>query len=186
MANLDRYEVVWQGIGGLPGLSVFYCDAGANVGTDLTTFFGVIKDRFPVGTSWVVPNSGDTIDDATGTLVGGWSGTGGGTTSSGASSAAYAAGTGAIVRWNTAAIVGGRRLRGRTFLCPLLASQYDTSGVLTSGWLSALATAAAGIVTAADFRIWHRPTPGGSDGSSSGITSFGNPSTVSSLRSRRV
>lgn len=185
MATLDRYRVTWTGATGLPGLSIFYTSTGANAGADLVTFFGSIKDRFPVGTSWDIPNEGDTIDDTTGTLTGGWTGSGGGTVSSSASSAAYAAGVGAFINWNTTAVINGRRLRGRTFLCPLLASQYDTDGTLSTGFRTALGSAAAALAAGADFRVWHRPAPGGGSGSSSVIINGSSPDRVTSLRSRR-
>jgi hypothetical protein len=186
MATIRRYEVVWSGISALPGLSVFYSDAATAAGADIKAFFTAIKGFFPSSLTWNVPTSGDEISDATGQLVGGWTDAGGGTvTSSGVG--AYAAGTGGFVTWQTGTIVSGRRLKGRTFLVPLLHDSYDSGGNVTSGTRTTLQTAATALVTAGTTKIFHRPTSiGAANGTSSVLSGATVSPQVTSLRSRRV
>lgn len=186
MATLNRYQIPWTGITALPGLSVFYSTGGSDATANLVTFFNAIKAIFPTGCSWSVLNSGDTIDDATGTITGTWTGVGGAVVSS-TTAGSYPAGTGAYVNWQTGAIVNGRRLKGRTFLCPLLTSVFDTNGTITTPNLTLIGGAATTLATVGVMRVWHRPTaPGAGDGSSALITAGTVPDQVTSLRSRRV
>ncbi len=187
MGVLLRVPVVWSGLSGLPGVSVLYWDGGvSSVMTDITAFFDDIKAEFPSGLTWSIPNAGDNIDDATGTLIGDWSTTGGGVVTAIGGSGAYAAGTGARVRWNTGSIVDGRRLRGSTFLVPLLGAAYDGSGTINNSSLAVFQAAATALASTGALKVWSRPSPGGSDGTSATVISGVVPDRVSSLRSRRT
>lgn len=186
MVDIRRVKVAWQTGAGGTGLSVFHSAAADDATASLGTFFNAIKALFPTAVSWSIPATGDTIDVATGVLTGTWVGgtaasitaTGGGT---------YAAGTGLYVRWATALVVGGRRLQGRTFLCPVISGVYDNDGTITAGNLTTVGTAAAALVTAGKCGIWHRPTsPGASNGSFSSVTGSTVPDRVTSLRTRRT
>jgi hypothetical protein len=167
-------------------VSVFYTNFGSDATVELATFFNALRTSFPNVVSWSIPNAGDVIDETTGQITGAWiGGTAAGIVASGVG--AYAAGTGLYVRWQTAGIVGGRRVKGRTFLVPLLASLYQSDGTITDSTLTAINTAANNLVLAGKLRIWHRPTtPGGSDGSAFTITSAQGPDKVTSLRTRRT
>lgn len=185
MATIRRIRVLWGGIPGMPGYSLFYASAAADATADLVTYFNAIKARFPSGLSWTVPPTGDTLDDATGTLNGSWSGAGAGIVTS-TGTGAYAAGVGAYSAWVTNAIVGGRRLRGRTFLAPLLGTNYDNTGTIDPTQLTTFATATSTLAATGKLVVWHRPSgPGASNGSSSLITAGVVPDVVTSLRSRR-
>lgn len=167
-------------------MSVFYCGQTDDITTNLTTFIGAIKSWFPPAVSWQVPSSGDTIADDTGHLVGSWTG---GTASStvATGTGAYAGGTGAMVKWVTGAIVGTHKLQGRTFLCPMTTASYDANGVIGSGILTPLQTAANTLVGSNKLVLWHRPTSkGGTDGTSRLVIAAVAPPRVTSLRSRRV
>ena len=97
-----------------------------------------------------------------------------------------AAGVGACVSWLTGGIVGGRRLRGRTFLVPLHNSTYDTDGTFTSGVLTALTAFQTAMRAAGPLAVWHRPTtPGGTDGTSYGVIGARVRDRVAFLSSRR-
>ena len=183
MANLQRIVCTWTGTSGLPGVSVFYGASGGTANADIKTFFTAIKDVLANPTSVSIPGSGDLIDDVTGTLTGAWSNPAGAGTATSAGSNIYAAGVGGYVVWETALIVGGRRLKGRTFLCPLNVGAYDTSGTLLATPLGVIQAAATALVTAGQTRIWHRPgtTAGASVNPSAAVV----PDQVTSLRSRR-
>lgn len=187
MATLDRLRVTWSGLGGLPGLSTFYLtDVATPDLSAVTAFFNSIKAFFPSGLSWDVPNGGDKIDSATGELTGSWSGINGGVVAA-SGSGAYAAGTGAYIIWRTAGIVGGRRLQGRTFLCPLTAGQYEADGTLNNTNRATIQTAGNTFLATLQFNVWHRPSPSApSGGAISAVTSASVLDRVTSLRSRRV
>jgi hypothetical protein len=182
---LHRVPVAWQtGIGGT-GVSVFYTNFGSDATVEIAAFFNAIKAFFPSAISWNVPSSGDVIDEVSGLLTGAWIG---GTAASiaGGTAGAYAGGTGCYVRWQTSGVVAGRRVKGRTFLVPLLGAHYQTDGTIVDATLATINTAANNLVLAGKLRIWHRPTvKGANNGSAHTVTAAQGPDKVSSLRSRR-
>lgn len=183
--SLHRVEVVWNGLTGLPGLSVFYGANGSLLVADLNTFFNSIKAQFPNGLTWSTPAAGDIIDEVTGALTGEWSG--GAATSlvaTGGAGAIYAAGVGAYITWGTTTIANGRRLKGRTFLTSIMTSKYDSNGTIDNSALGVFQTAANALVAGGNLRIWHRPT-GGAGGGLGAVTSAVVPDRVTALRSRR-
>lgn len=75
-------------------------------------------------------------------------------------SGAWANGTGMMVRWNTASVVGGRRLLGRTFLVPIRGSAY-TGGNLDPTVIGTVQAAADALIAAmstgsATLQVWSR------------------------------
>jgi hypothetical protein len=185
MTTMRRLRVAWEGLGGLPGLSTFYYGVATPNVSDAVTFFNAIKALFPSGLQWTIPSSGDEIDDATGQLTGGWVGSGGGSVSATGGSAGYAAGVGTRVRWDTLVIAGGRRVRGSTFLCPLVTGCYDGSGTISTTNLTTFQTAASAFAASGVAKgIWHRPV-NGSGGLYAAINTATVPDKVTMLRSRR-
>lgn len=186
MAILNKIPVVWSGGPGMPGVSIFYADGAATppLGA-LGAFFTAVKASFPTGLTWTIPGSGDALDSQTGVLVSSWSAAGGSTVAASGAATSYAGAAGAMVRWNTSGIVNGRRVKGRTFLVPLISTVY-ASGVIQTGTVTAFQSAANTLVTAAgaDLRIWHRPTAG-AGGSAYPVASAVVPNLATVLRSRR-
>jgi hypothetical protein len=182
---LRKYPVQWQTGAGGTGLSVFYTAFGVDVTTELGTWFNALRFFHPTAVSWSIPGSGDIIDETTGEITGAWTGgTAASITATGA--AAYAAGTGAFVRWGTAGIVAGRRVKGRTFLCPAINSSYESDGTILNSSVTTINTATTTLVGAGKLMIWHRPTgPGASDGSGHLVVSGQVADKVTSLRTRR-
>ena len=121
MASILRVPVVWNGLGNLPGVSVFFWDGGvSSVVTDITDFFDDIKGYFPNSLTWSFPAFGDLIDDGTGALSGSWSTTSLPPIVGGVALAQHAAGVGLRVKWNTNGISSSnRRVTGATFLTAL-------------------------------------------------------------------
>lgn len=186
MASLRKIPVEWVGASGLPGVSVFYSIPSATTAlADLVAFFDAIKALFPSSLSWTVPDSGDTIEDTTGELTGSWTGAGGAVVDAAGGTGPYAAGTGAYVQWGTNAIVGGRRLKGRTFLCPLVTSVYENNGTIASTPLSTMLAAAQTLAGQASISIWHRPGSVLAGGESASVVNATVRDQVTSLRSRR-
>jgi hypothetical protein len=187
MATLEKIPVVWNGLTGLPGVGVFYGATGGGLAGDLKTFFTALVAIFPTGLSWQVPVAGDTIDDASGHITGGWTDAGGGTVSASGGSTTYAAGTGVGVRWLTDGIVNSRRLKGRSFLTGIGSGLYQNDGTIGTATVTTIQTAADALVAGGAMQIWHRPEPGTfTGGLSSLVTAALVEDRVVSLRSRRT
>lgn len=186
MASLGRIDVAWNTGAGGAGLSTYYSSVvTASEISALTTYYAAVASMFPLPVTWDIPGTGDVIDDTTGILTGSWVAAGA-TQVAATANKPYAAGTGYYVRWGTAGIVSGRRVVGRTFMCPLTWDGYDSSGTIASAVQTAAAAAAAVLLTGGLFRIWHRPgNVSGAPGSSHAITSSTVPDKVTSLRTRR-
>lgn len=186
MADLERIIVVWSGLQGLPGVSVFYGGLAGSANAAVKTFFTSCQSLFPAGLSWAIPGGGDLIDSATGLLTGTWvNGAGGGTVAA-SGAVPHAAGCGAYVNWKTGVVIGRRRLQGRTFMAPLINGAYDNQGTIIAGNLTTLQNAATALVTGATTRVWHRNTSvGSSDGVAATPTLALVPDQVTSLRTRR-
>lgn len=188
MASIAVIPVVWDGLPGLPGVSVFYSigtDASAAIAA-LNTWFNANKALYPTGLTWQTPSNGDIIDEEDGELVGDYTGAAGTVTTATGGAGVYAAGVGMRVRWNTSGILGRRRVRGSTFMVPLLAAAYDGSGTIQNASVASVQTASNALVASATLRVWHRNSPGGSDGKSFPFMSATVPDRVTSLRSRRT
>lgn len=186
MASILRIPVAWSGGTGMPGVSVFYSvDGDVTAVAGLVSFFDAIKALIPSVTSITVPSSGDSISDASGELDGTWSGGSGGTVAC-TGGGDYFAGVGTAVVWQTGGIVRGRRVRGRTFIAPMISSLGDTNGTIDNSALSTISTAANTLAGLDRLVIWSRPSsPGGSDGSSHLVTAASVPDRATALRSRR-
>lgn len=182
---LRRVPVSWTtGIGGT-GVSVFYSLEATDITPALGTFFTAIKGLFPTAVVWNIPPSGDIIEATDGKLTSSWTG---GTQASvaGSGAGAYVAGTGSYVRWNTAVVRNGRKMKGRTFLVPMNASCFDAAGTITDSNVTQLQTAA-NTLYAAGLQIWGRPSgPGATDGVIAFVTGAVVPDRVTSLHSRRT
>ena len=161
------------------------------------SFWEGMFSMIPANVTIKVDGVGDVIEDTTGALVGQWifpapavvQCTGAGT---------YAAPAGALIRWETGVIKDGRRLRGRTFVVPMINFQFQTDGTLAPTTQSDMLAAAAVLQTEqnASFVVWHRPFAGAPAvgtrparpshlGSHSLVTGASIPDKVVVLRSRR-
>lgn len=196
MVYMSRVNVAWQNFPGAPGLTQFFLDDATSGQTHIDairTFFDAIKALLPTGTTIQVPSSGDRINEADGSIQGTWSvaTTPALVTCTGAG--AYAGNAGMCVHWLTATIVRGRRLRGRTFLVPTVATAFDTNGTPTATALTTLNTAASALLTSMGsvMQVWSRPQKATPEhaayvGSRGNVTGFRVPDLAVSLRSRRV
>lgn len=182
---IDKGVWTWSGFTGAPGYSVFYATPAMGLSGVVKTFFESIKQYLPSNVQILSPSSGDTINELSGTLIGGWSGGVGGTTT-GTGVGDYAAPVGASVQWLTEGVVNGRRVRGRTFIVPIISSSFDPTGSLDTAVQASIQSAADALVTAAagDLFVWHRPVNGGG-GSIHPITGARVADRAAVLRSRR-
>lgn len=195
MANLKRCSVAWQGWPGAPGVSQFYLDdTGGQAQVDaIRAFFNSMVGLLPTGLTISVPNSGDTVDESTGKLTGTWSVPTLPVTVTGAAAGAYAGNAGAVCHWLTQSVTRNRRIRGRTYLVPLVAA-YDAAGSLAPSPQSTITNAGATLVASAAglIHVWVRPVYQKATGvmirggMSAPITSSRVPDLAVSLRSRRI
>lgn len=189
MATLNKIPVSWGSWPGAPGVSTFYT-FGGNLDNDtaaLRTFFNALITLIPSGITLSVPGVGDDIDDSDGLINGAWNATAAPAIVTGTASGVYAGNAGAIVHWLTAGVANGHRVRGRTFLVPLISTAFDSGGSISTTALTTLRNAATTMISsmAGSLRVWHRPSPAGA-GSSHVVLTSSVPDLAITLRSRRV
>ena len=188
MPSLERVLVQWSNFAGAPGIGHHYFMSGTtNKCASLRAFYAAAAAAAPNNTQIQVNNVGDIIDVATGLITGGWSEPAVAVFSAGGTGA-YAGPAGAVVHWLSTAVVAGRRLRGRTFIVPLVNTVFDTSGSLASSYITTLQNAADALVSATlgNYVVYHRPTAAGNDGASGQIYGARVPDLAAVLRSRRT
>lgn len=195
MAEINKIPVTWNGLTALPGVSVFYSTSASTTAVAaIKAFFTAIKGFYPPNLTWNVPSNGDRINELDGKLGSTWSMAGGGSVSGSSGTSAYAAGTGLRVVWRTTQTIHGRRMRGSTFLCPIVSAQYEVNGTIVDATVASHQTAANALVADGTILIWSRPwhpdppQPNNPDrnGVGVGISAAVVPDQVTSLRSRRV
>lgn len=181
-----RTRVVFTGVTGTPYYSnLFWVGTTAAEALDASAahsgFFADIRSNITSGLSWATAGEAAVIDPVTGDLTGVF--TVPGTPSVGtATGTPLPLATQAVLRINTAAILGGRRIRGKVFI-PGLTTSANSSG---TGPTSALVTS---IVQAANTRfsgtsgsvvVWSKK-----NGVQVPNTGFGVSPTWGTLRSRK-
>lgn len=197
MTQLFRVRSVLSGFPGGPGVATMYFLDINTAPDSIRSFWEGMFSMIPADVTIKVDGVGDVIEDTTGALVGQWifpapavvQCTGAGN---------YAAPAGGLIRWETGVIKDGRRLRGKTFVVPMIAIQFQTDGSLAPTTLTDMLAAAQVLITGqnASFVIWHRPfkgTPATATkparpshlGSHSLVTGASIPDKVVVLRSRR-
>lgn len=157
--SLQRVRLTWTGFKGAPGYSNFYFSPGTPPPlAALRTFFEAVKSFFPVGLTIAYPSTGDVISEVTGQITDSWT-TSGVADTAGSGLSSYVGPAGAVVEWQTATVLDGRRPLGKTFLVPMNTAQFQSDGTLTDATRTAIQTAGAAFVstTAGQFFIWHRP-----------------------------
>lgn len=199
MPNMARISCAWQNWPGAPGVTQFYADPGSLQGVvnALKVFWDGLQGGFPNLLTIQVPSSGDLVDDATGQIAGAWSVATQPAVTTCTGVGNYAGNAGAVLHWLTVGLAKGRRIRGRTFLVPLVNTAFDSGGSLSPAMVTNTTLAGNKLITdtAGQLKVWHRPvyakpktkppvivTPG----STATITSCRVPDLAVSLRSRRV
>jgi len=136
----------------------------------LKAFLDTIKSQLDNGVTWTIETSGRELDDDTGVLTGVWSEATASTGVGVVNGEPVADATQVLVQWSTDTIVGGRFLKGRTYI-PGLSTSNLSNGNVASATISAWTTAAAALIAAGkQFGVWHRPkqivpgTPGSAGG----------------------
>lgn len=181
MVVLHKVQVTWSGTKGLPGVSTFYCqDAVDNVITSLDVFYKTFQNNIPTGVTITYPSSGLDIDSVTGQAVGSWKGVGTPAPVACNGAGGFAAPVGAVINWHTGAYVSGRELRGKTFMVPLIGSQFDDGTLLNLSKSEFQGAADALIFNAPTLGVWSRKT-----GTFRTVSTASIPDKAVVLRSRR-
>jgi len=195
--NMHRLTMTWSGFSGAPGYSNLYFSSAlvptptelAQTMTKVHAFFYAWRGFLPNAVTISFPSSIEEFQTTTGELQSTASVTPGATITGIGGSAVFSSAVGACVNWKTDTVVNGRKLRGRTFMVPLQSlPSFDTDGSLNPSTRLTMLTAATNLVndaTGLPFFIWHRPTPGGSDGAAGPVTSTTINDKTAVLRSRR-
>lgn len=184
-------RVTQTGYAGAPGVTAHYfvgsgqADATAAGTLVKNTYQNGFAGLFPTAWHWQLEPEVRELDAATGALVGvfavaGFGGGGG----------AGAAGFGPLpcglsISWQTAAVVRGHRVRGRTFMVPIASSYYESDGSLTAACIAAANTAATALRAGPPpLAIWTRPV-NGAGGNAAPVTGHNVRDVAAVLRSRR-
>jgi hypothetical protein len=148
-----QITVRYNGFTGAPGWvkmkfinSLSQTEANTGAANFRTFLLGVAVGNMPTGSSFTFDSIYQTFDGE-GKL------NGEGTLSSvpaainGSGTGAYAGGAGAVVNWLTDAFVGGKRVRGRTFIVPLTQNAFQADGTIADAYRTSLGAAAVTFAT---------------------------------------
>lgn len=178
---------MWTGVAGTPAYTNLYFDgSGGNQQAQIdlvrdffTSVAGLIDNAITV----TVEGDVSQIDDVTGNVTG----VGSFTTRTVLGTDAGAAmppATQVIVHWLTSTFIGGRQLRGKTFLGYISTAEGDSAGGLLTASRTVVINAANALVAASNavgnLQVWSRK-----NGLSSDVTATLVPSKFAVLRSRR-
>lgn len=182
MTTIHQVRVAWTGAKGLPGVSTFYCTGTMETfRAALHNFFNADKSLYPSSVTITIPSTGSDINSDTGLVTGVWtSGTDDAIACTG--TGAYAAPAGMVVNWHTGIYVGGRELRGKTFLVPMITTTFQSDGSLNDTDRAGVETDANTLAdTTASMVIYSRST-----NTIASVASASVPDLVAVLRSRRT
>ena len=200
MTEILRIKMKWDGFNGGPGYTNFHMrdfsegdvdPAWAQPAVDrVQAFANAIKGLLVNGAKLQVSGDVEVITAEDGKLADVLTATQpAAVNSTGPQFVTYSAPSGAVITWRTNGIRNNRRVRGRTFIVPLHGNTYQTDGTISSDTITALNTAATGLLASGitpRMGVFQRPSaPGATDGSWSFATSFSIPDMAAILRSRR-
>lgn len=185
---IAEYRALWNVPGGGSGFSVFHftfagsAPVAQTIAANTRTFFNSLAASFPDDVQINFDTEVlDKNDD--GSLVAAWAVTPPAEVQ-GTNAGIYARAVGARVDWGTGTIVAGRRLVGRTYLVPMAASLFDSTGVITAASITTILNAANALITATGLnrplRVWSRTHQ-----TSSVVTNAAVPPSGAVLRGRR-
>lgn len=160
--TLQRYRVALSNWPGQPGVATHYLSTSVNDYTAIRTFWLAIINWFPQGMTATFPSTTDFINETDGKLISSSAVTPGAPAVSSATSAGYSGVSGALIRWNTGAVVNGNKVVGRTYLVPAERNRYQNDGTIVEADRTTLAAAATTLLAAYGdgVKVWARPYAG--------------------------
>jgi hypothetical protein len=163
MGEVAQIITVQNGYTGAPGYSSHFFFGDPMSPSSVNSAVAAVRAywftiRTLMGGDWSASINLDVsiLDEATGDLLRVQGATDPGAVA-GPGSAGHAGGVGACSSWGTAAVHGTRRLRGRTFIVPLAANQYESNGTIVGSSLTQLRDATTTLAAVANFGVWGRP-----------------------------
>lgn len=190
---IHRVTARWTGFQGAPGYSVFHFMAGGGLISDaqssatrVADAFEYLKANLPDTVTVSIEPEVQEIDESTG-MVTGFQNITPPSPVNGTGDGNYSAASGAVVNWRTGDLRFGRRIRGRTFLVPLVGASYDSAGTLSTATLTNVNLFADELVGGdldSELVVWSRPRDG-SGGVAATVTQATVPDMAAVLRSRR-
>lgn len=187
MANLRRVRTVATGVAGTPWYTNWYFTY--TIGTEqdhidlAVQFWTDIQANLDNSVTWTVEGDCAIVDDSTGAIVGVESGTGAAVAGTETASALPPANQ-ALIHWLTGSFIGGRQIRGRTFIPGLCTDQTGSTGQLVAGARTDYSDAAGALITNSSspgpLRVFSRR-----NGTSAVVQTATVPIVVSVMRSRR-
>jgi len=194
---MDKIVAVWTGWAGGPGFSNFYLGGNSdltqlNAAADrISDFFSQLAPVLPNSISITVQPGVQRLASASGEVIDEIALTEVLLPQTGVGGADFSAPSGACIVWRSLNSVGGRVVKGKTFLVPLASAAYDTDGTLDASALGSIRAAIAQLMAnqppSADGKlvVWHRPV-NGAGGSEHTIVSGTVSDRAAILRSRRA
>jgi len=187
VASIREIVTDWVLPSGSGHVSVMYFDTAPTPVSQrafINNFWNSIRPLQAIGCTFNIRTSGRELDETTGTLTGAWAEPTVFTASGTSGSVPVPDTSQMLVQWRTGTIVGGRFLRGRTFVPALGIGQTSGGNVIPSAMASAVAASNALVASSAALQVWHRPISG-SGGSAVPATSSSIWSEFAFLRRRR-
>lgn len=189
-----RVKVRWSGFSGAPGYNIFHFgDGGGGTTRDpqaavnaVRTFYTAFGMYIPNTVSLTIDSAVEVIDTPTGKLTDILTITPGNPIV-GSSTATFAAPAGVVVHWLSGGIRNGRRMRGRTFLVPMVTTVFQNDGTIATAVLSTFQSAADALVadSASELLVYGRPSTKLGPGQVTEVSAARVPDKVCVLRSRR-
>lgn len=166
MAEIGRIVTQLTGFTGAPGYSVhhFFGDPYSNATAQsnveaVQDYWDGVAAWMPASWRFSVQPDVAVLDEVTGALIR-VEGTVPPAQTAFGSASEYAGGVGAVSSWLTDGVHLTKRLRGRTFITPLVGGAYDSTGTIATTVLTALRTATTNLAAVANFGVWGRPVAG--------------------------
>lgn len=193
MATLYQITVLWNGFVGAPGYTRMHFLAttpslaeATAAASDMADFFSAIAGLIPTDVQLEFQLEVPVIDDSTGQPVSFLQLAAQPTLTQPTGAGSYAAPAGASVQWLTTDVRNGRRVRGRTYLVPLVDTAFDSVGTLDETDAAAIQSAGNILVSSFDsnLAVFSRGT-GANDGTSSVVIGAAVADKVAVLKSRR-
>ena len=158
--TIYRVRTEFTGVQGVPYLSTMYFGFLAGTAQQAATaagnFWSTVDGSLSTNLDWEVAPDVAHIDETTGEIVTLTNVTGASGTGATAADMLPPANQ-ALVRWRTGVYIGGREVRGRTFI-PGVPESMSTDGLPTSAFQTAIGTAAGTLLADAnsELLVWSR------------------------------
>jgi hypothetical protein len=157
-----RVRTVFTGVPGTPWISNHYFDGAndaeaASMAASVATFWTALRAVIVVGVQWQVEPEVVELDPVTGAPIGS-------VITPGATNFGTATGdplpwsNQAYINWGTGVFIGGRRIRGRTFVPGMSESANSTGSGPSTAVQTTINTAAAALIGTPDvgFGVWSK------------------------------